>query len=187
MTEILDLPALKKLCEAATPGPWESFDGSILDAQGIVLMEVPRGDMPNGDAFDFVAAARTEMPKLIEKIEFLESHAKLGWDGGIKLAEENTALKAELSEWQQQAATTAEVIHRLSGRMENSKTEIENQALRLKVDNLEARDLHTCHAQCSRMGCVNYRLRELLGEAVKSAAWPQYTSELRKRIEAVLK
>ena len=76
----LDLDALKRLCEQATPGPWKP-DG----------LE----DFVSVDA-DFICAARTALPQLIAKVERLQKVAEAayhwlqsnegrhydgGWDG----------------------------------------------------------------------------------------------------------
>lgn len=80
-----ELSALKKLCE-------ESEENWLSDIHRSLNQPLERR-LP---VEKFIAAARTALPELLEKIEFLEGHAKLGWGGGIKLAEENAALKAEV-------------------------------------------------------------------------------------------
>lgn len=102
----LDLPALKELCEAATEGPWhanlkkwgdEDCDWEILVANGW-------NPAMNKENATFIAAARTALPQLIEKIEELESHCCAFQEGSEDSQEEsrqyaleNTALKTRIS------------------------------------------------------------------------------------------
>ncbi|KKM02993.1 hypothetical protein LCGC14_1778860 [marine sediment metagenome] len=69
----LDLPAIKKLCEAATHEPWAVFYDEGL-GYGIVSPDWEMGYVPY-DAADFIAAARTLVPQLVEALE--EAQGKL--------------------------------------------------------------------------------------------------------------
>lgn len=65
------LEEIRALCEAATPGPWSHRTGALAHASrildpngGILLMTSHHGRMR--DDAEFVAAARTLMPLLLE-------------------------------------------------------------------------------------------------------------------------
>jgi Zn finger protein HypA/HybF involved in hydrogenase expression len=91
--------------------------------------------------------------------------------------EAHMALKVEVDEWKQQCATSGEVIHRLSGRSNNSL-----QA--------QAWICPNCHDDHSRISvCPQYQtLRELLGEAAKYIPFTsQEGRDVQKRIDAVLR
>lgn len=71
---------LKRLCEQATPGPWEVTDESCArcrkeNTHEYAIYAIPQG---NHDQFirkedaDFIAAARTALPSLLEEVERLE-------------------------------------------------------------------------------------------------------------------
>jgi hypothetical protein len=101
----LDLPALKKLCEAATPGPWAVHIGEGKDSRhwcgtGPLHFESATETYLNNSRCDaqFIAAARTALPELIEqmgKLEFCVRH----WESMSETyRRENTALKARISE-----------------------------------------------------------------------------------------
>lgn len=72
MSPIPDLEALSKLCEAATPGPWErrSDYGDparcfVASVCGLAIGgQEPENHAPGSDA-DLIVACRTEMPALI--------------------------------------------------------------------------------------------------------------------------
>ena len=80
----LDLPAIKKLCEAALDGPWESQPHQELAAAGnfftrwdIITQQkrlVVKGIYGSDDA-EFIAQARTLVPQLVEALE--EAQGKL--------------------------------------------------------------------------------------------------------------
>ena len=64
---MLDLPAIKKLCEAATHEPWAVFYDEGL-GYGIVSPDWEMGYIPY-DAAEFIAQARTLVPQLVEALE----------------------------------------------------------------------------------------------------------------------
>ena len=78
MNAVLDLPAIKKLCEAALDGPWESQPHQELAAAGnfftrwdIITQQkrlVVKGIYGSDDA-EFIAQARTLVPQLVEALE----------------------------------------------------------------------------------------------------------------------
>lgn len=96
----LNLPALKKLCDEATPGPYyvghmsEEYD--TLDVHeskdGLLVADTVR----NAD-FQFWNAARTALPQLIEEVEATNRALKKAMDFSEKNQEENTALKAQVA------------------------------------------------------------------------------------------
>jgi len=49
------------------------------------------------------------------------------------------------------------------------------ETLEKEVANLKAIDVHSCHANCTRSGCVNARLREAIKhyEAALKLSWPE--------------
>lgn len=86
--------ALRELCAKATPGPWSVYrcsfageygDGSNVPACGISTPERGRGDVFCDAAYDechhiietpdadFIAASRTALPTLLDRVEVLES------------------------------------------------------------------------------------------------------------------
>lgn len=89
MSNSVDLEELKKLCEMATPGPWsydqdaEFYQGDDEYAQSYINIGDARWSSPvpmtGGDAAgltndaEFIAAARTAIPKLIAEIERLKA------------------------------------------------------------------------------------------------------------------
>lgn len=110
----LDLPALKKLCEAATPGPWEIDCGETVafipsEGEQCVLMEHGNG-FATEDDYRFAAAARTALPKLIEEMEILREElerSRAAYDNACdnwksctqiltKRDQENTTLRVEV-------------------------------------------------------------------------------------------
>lgn len=72
----MKLEEIKKLIEAATPGPWEAKDRMVMDAQRDRVATCDGGYASSGgynqsvDAA-FIAAARTLMPKLLNAVEVL--------------------------------------------------------------------------------------------------------------------
>ena len=88
---MLDLPAIKKRCAAATDGPWEhgtgpyGWDDGIIVAEqspsfggggGVVITNSGHGGTSPSDAdAEFIAAARTNVPMLVAALE--EAQGKL--------------------------------------------------------------------------------------------------------------
>lgn len=68
------LDKLRALCDAATPGPWE-VDGSGIYSK-VIHKDYGRPWLVSGQVYpndgDFIAAARTALPALIELCEALE-------------------------------------------------------------------------------------------------------------------
>ncbi len=88
----MTLDDLSKLCEAATPGPW--FVGARdLDKHtcGPMNDTVATLDFSYGDDADFIAAARTYMPLLIEVAKnaalWLEYHDKTVGTGSMSASD----------------------------------------------------------------------------------------------------
>ncbi len=126
----IDFKKLKALCDAATPGPWvslESLSGPlwIVEDDDIVLAR----EIQQRNA-EFIAAARTEMPKLIERIE---SQSKLLVTQGQEIScfgKENQSLKAEverLTTYQEVTQEIADAHHDTLGKCITLKEE--NQSL----------------------------------------------------------
>jgi hypothetical protein len=63
-TPALDLDELQRLCDAATPGPWDVEDGVVLRKVGDVIFVEDAA---------FIAAARDALPKLIARVRELEA------------------------------------------------------------------------------------------------------------------
>lgn len=77
----IDTAALRKLCEKATPPPWkairgkpESGEGYICDLLNGTVVIVEDVDTLSDDESDaaLIAAARTALPKLLDRVEKLE-------------------------------------------------------------------------------------------------------------------
>jgi len=72
--DVLDLDALQRLCDAATPGPWTSERGSVWGSSTrLSVCDVELGSTQDdlADAL-FIAAARDALPKLIARVRQLE-------------------------------------------------------------------------------------------------------------------
>ncbi len=94
MNAVLDLPAIKKLCEAALDGPWESQPHQELAAAGnfftrwdIITQQkrlVVKGIYGSDDA-EFIAQARALVPQLVEALEEAQGKldAMLAWSGKL--------------------------------------------------------------------------------------------------------
>lgn len=80
MTEHIDRDALRKLADAATPGPWETYmdPGGPREAP-FVAVEVGNTEVRiarfEGGHFDgaFIAAARTAVPALLDALDQAEA------------------------------------------------------------------------------------------------------------------
>lgn len=84
MTET-ELDAIRARCNTATPGPWEVINGSefiIVDSDGTVACTYKGGQSDNGK---FIAAARQDIPALLEHIDRLTRER----DAAIKDARDN--------------------------------------------------------------------------------------------------
>lgn len=95
----LNLDALEKLCEEASPAPWTADDGGqddwcIFDGTGQLCFDIGweaskdgvHPKRPDADA-RFIAAARTALPVLIKRVRELENHIDMIWndESGRKL------------------------------------------------------------------------------------------------------
>lgn len=104
----LNLPALKKLAEAVTPGPWWEDSEHCRFVRSHSVTYVVSKSSNQWSAVDeadikFIAAARSALPQLIERIDFLEGRLKeadLGWKKDL---DENTALKADVERYKEWA------------------------------------------------------------------------------------
>ncbi len=74
---MLNLPAIKKLCEAASEAPWHRNCGTINTRDGWLVASLSiRGPGSNRKAdAEFIAQARTLVPQLLDKLE--EAQGKL--------------------------------------------------------------------------------------------------------------
>ncbi|KKM92614.1 hypothetical protein LCGC14_1216750 [marine sediment metagenome] len=82
---MLDLPAIKELCEAVLDGPWESQPHQELAAAGnfftrwdIITQQkrlVVKGIYGSDDA-EFIATARTLVPQLVEALDEAQGQMK---------------------------------------------------------------------------------------------------------------
>lgn len=71
-----ELDELKKLCDEATPGPWDAKGIRLLpDNEGCLNLPDGRDHELYGSLTDmkFIAASRTALPKLIAEVERLRA------------------------------------------------------------------------------------------------------------------
>lgn len=82
----MKLDELKKLCEEATPGPWDFRHGSpdgfdhweLWNPEtGEFVVQDDSGVEPSKENLAFIAAARSALPKLIAEIETLQDLVKM--------------------------------------------------------------------------------------------------------------
>ena len=127
---MLDLPAIKKLCEAAAEGPWLSHVGEFVSqaetymaicrvnrtviadaARGITVSGGPGSEQPNKD---FIAQARTLVPQLVEVLEeaqAIEADRQRAWRKTYSvLKRERDAAQAENARLQARVEETDEVM-----------------------------------------------------------------------------
>jgi hypothetical protein len=80
---VKDLERAKELDLLATPGPWELFAGSVIEAQAAydtnVLEIISNGDHQLNRLNDlaFAAESRALLPKLVAEIEQLQKECEL--------------------------------------------------------------------------------------------------------------
>jgi len=100
----IDIDAIRKLTDAATPGPWKTGDrfgnrslGSSVAVLAGNLPPVQLDPHRNGrnDA-EFIAAARTLVPALCDELEQTRAALTASRENAANLANEVGALKAEL-------------------------------------------------------------------------------------------
>ncbi len=116
----LDLKKLKELCEKATPGPWEIRYRDIDDnhEQAKVWAEnfgwlITRGDLPRSyhdPSMEFIAAARTALPQLIERVEELEAEVKIARE---RLGPAGWKMLQRIPELESQLATAIEALEKI--------------------------------------------------------------------------
>ena len=143
MTPPVDIAGLRALAEKATPGPWgldgepggdlctdDCEVGGFVDGRPVVLLRVNvrRGGMANAA---FIAAARSAVPALCDRVEELEREnaylraceealieAKRQRDEksyeARRLSEENARLRAEVLEAKVDFATLAYVVNQIA-------------------------------------------------------------------------
>lgn len=128
---ITDLEELKKLAEAATPGPWgfRQYPGddaeiyptyeappsfgewaALFIAKDTYEDEIPDRAVANAS---FIAAARSALPALIERVEAAEAEVKLLREENGSLIDENSDLRCE--PWPEWASAVLKVIRAHSG------------------------------------------------------------------------
>lgn len=83
MIDSARIAELRRICSEATPGPWDQFFiGSVAgksvriyhepkDAACIDIAHIPIGWFGDGSNPEFIAAARTALPELLDEIERL--------------------------------------------------------------------------------------------------------------------
>ena len=85
MTDKIDRAELRRLCEAATPGPWQWVkDGCECFARGIHIHETYEDDPPivrlenfrEEENAAFIAAARTAIPALLDALDAAEARER---------------------------------------------------------------------------------------------------------------
>ncbi len=76
----LELDAIRRRCEATTPGPWKSFiEGRDHTSGSSFIMTGSEDFYLTGATIadqDFIASARQDIPKLIEEIRLLRKMSK---------------------------------------------------------------------------------------------------------------
>lgn len=75
----MTLDDLQKLCDAATPGPWNFCQADAGGRERWLLSGGEVGDLRGGDDAALIAAARTYLPRLIAVAKIGEGFADL-WD-----------------------------------------------------------------------------------------------------------
>jgi hypothetical protein len=115
-TAALDLAALRRLCEEATPGPWDVDDQSHDD--GTIWVNVEwRGTAvceacPVAADAAFIAAARTALPALLDRVERAE-RANEEYDADLE--GERDRLRASLTAAESALAASRAEAERLRG------------------------------------------------------------------------
>ena len=72
-----ELQTIKRLCEAATPGPWRAFIEGRDHLAGSSFIQTPVDDIELSGAtdadYDFIANARQDIPRLLDEIHRLRA------------------------------------------------------------------------------------------------------------------
>lgn len=73
----IDLDELQRLCDTATPGPWDGGSAIVENSDGLTVCEFsdPASDASERDA-DFICAARDALPKLIAQVRQLQAQVE---------------------------------------------------------------------------------------------------------------
>ena len=110
MSEPLDLEAIKKRAESATPGPWEweppsedpypmydeSLIGPVLDGEKFPVQVLSgwgydaSGTNCEPQDREFIAHARTDVPALVAEVERLRAERADIWDAGFEVGWDGT-------------------------------------------------------------------------------------------------
>lgn len=135
-----ELNTLKELCQDATPGPWvkNSAQGGAqvwakdLDRLGSMrIAQLEHADFDYRNA-EFIAAARTAVPKLIEQVEFL---TQLKWD----TASTTNRLEVEIANLNGALGTDRRTIDRLKALLREALSPIEFATKFQNTDSLASR------------------------------------------------
>lgn len=148
MTKPLGLSALKKLCEAATPGPWTPKDhngegeASLRSVRTHDIIAFVYEGNRKAD-LSFIAAARVEMPRLIEEVDHLENVIENGFNDTahfmtLNLRQENTKLREENQTMTKELNRLQELCHMQEqfGTEYANKVVEENTALKAEVESI---------------------------------------------------
>jgi len=74
----MNLDELKAICDAATPGPWKKSGKYFVRTVRPLFDDTHKlAETIEEQDTDFIATARTEMPKLIDRIQKLEAALKI--------------------------------------------------------------------------------------------------------------
>ncbi len=91
----MNLPAIKKLCEAATGGPWENVRG----IEGGIVCDIDGEAWDITDDAEFIAQARTLVPQLVTALEEARELAmEMGASSSVQVQDFRDRLLAILGE-----------------------------------------------------------------------------------------
>jgi uncharacterized protein YdiU (UPF0061 family) len=126
---------------------------------------------------DALKAERDDYKQALYELGVTPEEARNGAARSREMREDNKRLAAECAKYKSSyelAAMTAD-----EARKNVAVLCAENAYLKRQLANEKARDIHSCHADCTRNGCVNRRLREAIQNFLfewdnsgSSGAWP---------------
>lgn len=81
---MIDVKALRAICDAASPGPWEASDTNAIETEDGCLIGYCGGAADDGLKADaaFIAAARTALPAALDELEQLQRERDARREGG---------------------------------------------------------------------------------------------------------
>lgn len=184
----LDLPALRELCEKATPEPWRLDSHAVTCGHETIefknYLYADTAFLANLSGLDrkpdaeFIAAARTAVPKLIEEVQKWKGLYQDLERRYMPLEQDKLDAQREKHNYRQENTALKAIIEAHPDATDYVELQKENAALK---EQLAGHIIQTKSALKEE----NQALRELLGEILDAhilLVWP----ELEKRIEAVL-